>query len=187
MRSYKLFLVTLAGLVAAACAYLGTGLHPIWWMLWLAPIPVLAIAPRFRGGIFCPRFGGVANRRNESMELRDACHRTASASRGALLRSSRHRFRLRRAIHTRFSPARIAFPGRACFPQLLGGIRISHRYCVASQHVGESRLQPNQLPPRNPDRFDHRHLGNQLHRVSVCWRHGGTAQRCGKTHGNVAH
>ena len=50
MRSYKLFLVTLAGLVAAACAYLGTGLHPIWWMLWLAPIPVLAIAPRFRGG-----------------------------------------------------------------------------------------------------------------------------------------
>ena len=50
MRSYKLFLVTLAGLVAAACVYLGTGLHPIWWMLWLAPIPVLAIAPRLRGG-----------------------------------------------------------------------------------------------------------------------------------------
>jgi apolipoprotein N-acyltransferase len=29
--------------------YLGTGLNPIWWMLWLAPIPVLAIAPRLRG------------------------------------------------------------------------------------------------------------------------------------------
>src|SRR4029077_16748245 len=28
---------------------LGTGLHPIWWALWLAPIPVIAIAPRLHG------------------------------------------------------------------------------------------------------------------------------------------
>lgn len=49
MRSRKLFLITVAGLVSAAFAYLGTGLHPIWWALWLAPIPVLAIAPRLRG------------------------------------------------------------------------------------------------------------------------------------------
>jgi apolipoprotein N-acyltransferase len=49
MRSRKLFLVIVAGLVSAAFAYLGTGLHPIWWALWLAPIPVLAIAPRLRG------------------------------------------------------------------------------------------------------------------------------------------
>jgi apolipoprotein N-acyltransferase len=47
MRSRKLFLIAAAGLVAAAFSYLGTGLHPIWWALWLAPIPVLAIAPRF--------------------------------------------------------------------------------------------------------------------------------------------
>jgi len=46
MRSRKLFLIAVAGLVSAAFAYLGTGLHPIWWALWLAPIPVLAIAPR---------------------------------------------------------------------------------------------------------------------------------------------
>jgi apolipoprotein N-acyltransferase len=49
MRSRKLFLVIVAGLVSAAFVYFGTGLHPIWWALWLAPIPVLAIAPRLRG------------------------------------------------------------------------------------------------------------------------------------------
>jgi apolipoprotein N-acyltransferase len=49
MRSRKLFFITVAGLVSAAFAYLGTGLHPIWWTLWLAPIPVLAIASRLRG------------------------------------------------------------------------------------------------------------------------------------------
>src|ERR1700746_554901 len=26
--------------------YFGTGLHPVWWLLWLAPVPVLAIAPK---------------------------------------------------------------------------------------------------------------------------------------------
>jgi apolipoprotein N-acyltransferase len=36
--------------MSAAFAYLGTGLHPIWWALWLAPIPVLAISPRLRAG-----------------------------------------------------------------------------------------------------------------------------------------
>jgi len=50
MRSRKLFLITVAGLASAAFAYLGTGLHPIWWALWLAPIPVLAIASRLHGG-----------------------------------------------------------------------------------------------------------------------------------------
>src|SRR5262249_40491124 len=49
MRSRKLFLIAIAGLVSAVLAYVGTGLHPIWWALWLAPIPVLAIASRLRG------------------------------------------------------------------------------------------------------------------------------------------
>ena len=58
MQSRKLFLICTAGLVSAALAYLGTGLHPIWWALWLAPIPVLAISPRLRAG---PAFllGGI--------------------------------------------------------------------------------------------------------------------------------
>ena len=34
-------------LIASALAfYFGTGLHPIWWLTWLAPLPLLLIAPR---------------------------------------------------------------------------------------------------------------------------------------------
>src|SRR5215470_6098471 len=47
------FLVIVAGLLSAGLFYFGTGLHPIWWLLWIAPVPVLAIAPRLRlGGAF---------------------------------------------------------------------------------------------------------------------------------------
>ena len=48
MQSRKLVLLIAAGLASAALSYFGTGLHPIWWMPWLAPVPVLAIAPRLR-------------------------------------------------------------------------------------------------------------------------------------------
>jgi apolipoprotein N-acyltransferase len=58
MRSRKLILITVAGLFSATFAYLGTGLHPIWWALWLAPIPVLAIGPRLRGS-FAFLFGAI--------------------------------------------------------------------------------------------------------------------------------
>ena len=50
MRSGKPFFIAAAGLVSAMLAYFGTGLHPIWWALWLAPIPVLAISPRLCAG-----------------------------------------------------------------------------------------------------------------------------------------
>src|SRR6476620_6422908 len=50
MRSLSFCRVIAAALATAAFSYFGTGLHPIWWMLWLAPIPVLAIGPRFHGG-----------------------------------------------------------------------------------------------------------------------------------------
>jgi apolipoprotein N-acyltransferase len=46
---YNVLLVIVAGLASAGLLYFGTGLHPTWWMLWLAPVPVLAIAPRLRG------------------------------------------------------------------------------------------------------------------------------------------
>jgi apolipoprotein N-acyltransferase len=49
MQSHKFLFIAAAGLVSATFAYLGTGLHPIWWALWLAPIPLLAIAPRLGG------------------------------------------------------------------------------------------------------------------------------------------
>ena len=43
-------LLIVADLASAALFYFGTGLHPIWWMLWFAPVPVLAIAPRLHAG-----------------------------------------------------------------------------------------------------------------------------------------
>ena len=50
LTRYSVFLVAGAGLASAGLFYFGTGLHPTWWTLWLAPVPLLAIAPRLRGG-----------------------------------------------------------------------------------------------------------------------------------------
>src|SRR5262252_8096137 len=46
LTRYRNLLVVVAGLLSAGLLYFGTGLHPIWWSLWLAPVPVLAISPR---------------------------------------------------------------------------------------------------------------------------------------------
>ena len=32
--------------VAATMLYWGTGLHPLWWLIWLAPLPILLVAAR---------------------------------------------------------------------------------------------------------------------------------------------
>ncbi len=32
--------------VSAACLFFGNGLHPIWWLMWIAPLPVLWLAPK---------------------------------------------------------------------------------------------------------------------------------------------
>ena len=50
MRSSNPLLLIAAGISSAAALYFGTGLHPTWWLLWIAPVPVLAIAPQLRGG-----------------------------------------------------------------------------------------------------------------------------------------
>src|SRR5262249_53952211 len=50
LTRYHILLVAAAGLVSAGLFYFGTGLYPIWWALWLAPVPVLAIAPRLSSG-----------------------------------------------------------------------------------------------------------------------------------------
>jgi apolipoprotein N-acyltransferase len=46
----RTFAIVVAGPVSAALLYFGTGLHPVCWLLWLAPVPVLAIAPQLRPG-----------------------------------------------------------------------------------------------------------------------------------------
>ncbi len=44
-RKY-LILEAVAGLISAIAWFFGSGLHPIWWLTWLAPLPVLLMAPR---------------------------------------------------------------------------------------------------------------------------------------------
>ena len=57
MKDRRILLVIAAGAASAGLAYLGTGLHPIWWCLWLAPVPVLALATHLgRGAAFLLAF-----------------------------------------------------------------------------------------------------------------------------------
>ncbi len=47
MTTRTSFLFALAAFVfSASWFYFGTGLHPLWWLAWIAPIPVLLVAPR---------------------------------------------------------------------------------------------------------------------------------------------
>src|ERR1700760_4596617 len=51
-------LVALCLTASAALFYFGTGLTPVWFLLWLAPIPVLWLGPRLPAGqafLFAPR------------------------------------------------------------------------------------------------------------------------------------
>ena len=50
-------LVALCLTASAALFFFGTGLTPVWMLLWLAPIPVLWLAPRI------PRRTGISLRR----------------------------------------------------------------------------------------------------------------------------
>lgn len=47
----RLAIVVGSTLATALLYYLGTGLHPIPWLTWLAPLPVLLLAPRVSAGI----------------------------------------------------------------------------------------------------------------------------------------
>ncbi len=44
-------------LTSSLLLFLGTGLHPAWWAVWLAPLPILLIAPRLNA---LPAFGTAA-------------------------------------------------------------------------------------------------------------------------------
>ena len=137
--------------------------------------------PTARRRSFPGRRVRMGDRRNEPMELRPASDRTASANHHPILCSSGCRFWPGRPVRARFRSPRIAIPCLACFARLLGDLRISYRDYVASQHLGQSRLHTNELSPCDPDRWDHRSLGNQLHCVSVYGRRGNFVERRGKT------
>src|SRR5438034_11808492 len=42
----NMLLVIAAAIASSVLFYFGTGLEPIWWCLWLAPIPLIAISRR---------------------------------------------------------------------------------------------------------------------------------------------
>jgi apolipoprotein N-acyltransferase len=46
MTSTRIMNYLLVVSATAACWYFGTGLHPVWFLLWLAPLPVLQLAQR---------------------------------------------------------------------------------------------------------------------------------------------
>ena len=42
-------LTAVAALLSASAFYFGTGLHPIWWLTWLAPLPLLLVSLQLSG------------------------------------------------------------------------------------------------------------------------------------------
>jgi apolipoprotein N-acyltransferase len=46
MKFSRFALIIVAGTTTAALVYFGTGLHPIWPLLWFAPVPIIAIGPQ---------------------------------------------------------------------------------------------------------------------------------------------
>ena len=51
LRARKVLLIVAVAFASATLFYLGTGLRPIPWLLWVAPVPVLAIAGRLGAGV----------------------------------------------------------------------------------------------------------------------------------------
>lgn len=43
-------MIAAATLLSAAFIWLGTGLHPIWWLTWIAALPILLVAPKVSAG-----------------------------------------------------------------------------------------------------------------------------------------
>ena len=133
MRSLSVFPVIAAALGTAVLSYLGTGLHPIWWMLWLAPVPVLAIAPRLStGAAFL--LGSGAWLLGELNEWNYVRHEIEVPSQIVILY-----FVIPAAIFglgvlfvRSFLRRGWLFLAVARFPCLLGDLRISHRDRVAS-------------------------------------------------------
>ncbi len=59
-------LAVAATLLSAACLWLGNGLEPVWWLMWIAPLPVLVVALRSRAStgaalVFTAWFAGGLN------------------------------------------------------------------------------------------------------------------------------
>ena len=128
MKGRSILLVIAAGTASAGLAYLGTGLHPIWWCLWLAPISVLALATRLgRGAAFLLAFSawllGALNEWNyftRGIEVPLPLVTIVILVPGSCLR-------LVCSLRAQLSAPRIVLPRCDRFSRFLGGLRISQR------------------------------------------------------------
>lgn len=51
LRINNLVLATAAVAASGSAFWFGTGLNPVWWLTWLATLPLLVVAPRLPGGL----------------------------------------------------------------------------------------------------------------------------------------
>ena len=182
MRSGKPFLIAAAGLVSAVFAYFGTGLHPIWWALWLAPIPVLAISPRLRGGaaFLVAAFAWVIGEMNQWNYVR---HQIELPPQITILYFVVPAvvFGLGVLFVRGFVRRGSLFLASLALP--VYWVAYEYLTAIASPHSTWGNLAYTQMNclACDPDRCDHRSLGNQLHCVSVCGRRGSFVERRGNT------
>ena len=169
MKSFKFLLVIVAGTTTAALLYFGTGLHPIWPLLWFAPIPVIAIAPQLRASrafalATVAWFFGEMNLWKHlaygiGLPWRAGCY---------LVSRSRNCFCSRCFVRAQLSSTRLVLSRCDRVSILLGELRISERERFATQHLRESRLYADELSASYPNSIFDRNLGHQLHRLLVC-------------------
>ena len=178
MRLPKFSLVIGAGVVSAGLFYFGTGLHPTWWLLWLAPIPVHSdCAATSHQRCVSTRLNRVVPRRNEPMELSQACNRAAVAHRHSFFVIAAAVFGLGVLFTRSFLRRGSLFLAAFAFPVYWVTCEYHQRGDIASQHMGQSRLHTNGFSAGDPDRFGHWPLGNQLRCVFVRCYSCGTLQR----------
>ena len=165
----KAFLIAAAGIVSGTLFYFGTGLHPICWLLWLAPIPVLVIARQLRAGTAF-LFAAIIWLIGEMNLWNYLTHGIELPLPLVIifLLIPAVAFGLAILFTRSFHAARINLARGACFSLLLGGLRISDRDQLASQHIRKSWLHANGRFADYSDHCHHWHLGDQLHCISVC-------------------
>ncbi len=175
---HSILFVVIAGLASAGFFYFGTGLHPSWWALWLAPIPVLAVAPRLRGGAAF-LLGSVAWLIGEMNQWNYVWHYLELPAQIAVL------YFLVPAVvfgfcvrfTRRFLQRGSLFLATLAFP--VYWVTYEYLTAVMSPHSTWGNLAYTQMNflPLDPGRFDHRSVGNQLCRVSVCGHSCGPLKR----------
>ena len=181
LTRYNRLLVAVTGLVSAGLLYFGTGLHPTWWLLWLAPVPVLAIAPRLRaGGAFLlSSTAWFLGKMNQWNYLRHVITLPLHVI-ILLFVISAVVFGLGVLFVRSFLRRGSLFLAAFAFPVYWVTCEYQ-RDGIASQHMGQSRVHTDEFSAGDPDRFRHWPLGYQLRCVFVCQYGRDTVQRRRRT------